>query len=157
MPAANNGRNGEEIVRKRAARLPRLTAGAECVQDRREQGHGTKTDNEAGQHHEHKTAACNVPRGSCSAGAYAARDHDAHADGQADQRRGLEKANDAGEANRRGDLPLAKQGDVEQVQQIDGEHGDEADRPSPGHDHNVMHDIAGNEVCLTGCWHVWHR
>jgi hypothetical protein len=60
-----------------------------------------------------------VPRGPHSADADASRDNGAHADGQADQRRGLEEANYAGEANRRGDRPLAKQGDVEQVQQIE--------------------------------------
>jgi hypothetical protein len=80
----------------------------------------------------------------------------AHADGQADQCRNLEEANYAGEANRCGDWPLAKQGDVEQVKQIDGEHRDEADRPRPGHGDHVTHDIASNEACLTLPWHIWH-
>jgi hypothetical protein len=33
--------------------------------------------------------------------------------------------------------------------QVDREHRDESDRPSPGHDDYVTHDIAGKEVCLT--------
>lgn len=59
----------------------RLTNGAECVQNRREQGYGTKPDDKASQRHQRKAAACSVPRGSCSAGADATRDHYVHADG----------------------------------------------------------------------------
>jgi hypothetical protein len=59
-------------------------------------------------------AACAVPAPMLRA------NHGAHADCQANQRRGLEETNYAGEANRRGDWLLAKQRDVEQVEQIDG-------------------------------------
>ena len=74
-------------------------------------------------------AMCRAAR--ARTGADATRHHGAGTDGQTDQHRGLEKANHAGESDCGGDLPLAKEGDVEQVQQIDGENRHQPDRAPP--------------------------
>ena len=97
-----------------------------------------------------------MPRRPLGAGADAARHHGAGTDGQTDQHRGLEKANHAGESDCGGDRPLTKERDVEQVQQIDGENRHQPDRAGAGHDHDVAHNIAGNEACFTGGLQVWH-
>jgi hypothetical protein len=141
------GRRDHEEGRGEA---PRLTSGAEHVEDRAKQGHGTEPDDEAGQHHQHKGAPCNVPRRTRCASADATRHHGAGTDGQTDQHRGLEKANHAGESDSGGDWSLTKEGDVEQVQQIDGEHRHQPDSAGAGHNHDVAHNIVSNEACFAG-------
>ena len=156
IPAASSGREGDEIIRKVSARLPRLTGGAKHVQDRAKHGHGTEADDETGQYHQDKGAPGKVPRRPFGTGADAARHHGAGTDGQTDQHRGLEKANHAGESDCGGDWPLAKERDVEQVQQIDGENRHQPDRAGAGHDHDVAHNIASDEACFAGGLQVWH-
>ena len=46
--------------------------------------------------------------------------------------------------------------DVERVQQIDGESRHQPDRAGAGHDHDVAHNIAGNEACFTGRLQMSH-
>ena len=135
---------------------PRLTGGAEHVQDRAKQGHGTEADDETGQYHQHKAAPGNVPRRPCRTGADATRHHGAGTDGQTDQHRGLEKANHAGESDCGGDRPLTKERDVEEIQQINSENRHQPDRACAGHDHDVAHDIASDEGCFAGYLRIWH-
>ena len=97
-----------------------------------------------------------MPRRPLGTGADAARHHGAGTDGQTDQHRGLEKANHPGESDCRGDWPLAKDRDVEQVQQIDSENRHQPDRAGAGHDHDMAHNIAGDEACFAGDLQVWH-
>ena len=97
-----------------------------------------------------------MPRRPRCAGAGATRHYGAGTDGQTDQHRGLEKANHLGESNCGGDGLLTKEGDVEQVQQIDGENRHEPDCPGAGHNHDVAHNIVGNEACIAGILQVVH-
>ena len=97
-----------------------------------------------------------MPRRPLGTGADAARHHGAGTDGQTDQHRGLEKADHPGESDCRGDWPLAKDRDVEQVRQIGGENRHQPDRAGAGHDHDMAHNIASDEACFAGDLQVWH-
>jgi hypothetical protein len=154
IAAAHSGceqrQRGRRDHEERLSEIPRLTCGAKHVQDRAKHGHGTNADDETGQYHQDKGAPGKVPRRPLGTGADAARHHGAGTDGQTDQHRGLEKANHPGESDCRGDRPLAKNRDVEQVQQIDGENRHQPDRAGAGHDHDMAHNIASDEACLAG-------
>jgi hypothetical protein len=160
IAAAHSGceqrQRGRRDHEERLSEIPRLTCGAKHVQDRAKHGHGTNADDETGQYHQDKGAPGKVPRRPLGTGADAARHHGAGTDGQTDQHRGLEKANHPGESNCRGDWPLAKDRDVEQVQQIDGENCHQPDRAGAGHDHDMAHNIASDEACFAGDLQVWH-
>jgi hypothetical protein len=73
-------------------------------------------------------------------------DGGADADGQADRYRDLEEADGAGEADRGRDGLLTEAGDVEEVEQVDREDGDQADGAGQRHDGDVAHDRAGQEA-----------
>ena len=148
IPAASNGREGDEIIRKVSARLrvspvapstSRIGPSRATVPRPTIKPATTISD---------KGAPGNVPRSPRCAGADATRHHGAGTDGQTDQHRGLEKANHAGEADCGGDWPLPKEGDVEQVQQIDRENRHQPDRAGACHNHDVAHNIAGDEACF---------
>lgn len=74
-----------------------------------------------------------------------ARHQRARGDRQADRDRDGEEQQGRGEADRGREFLHAEQRDVEQVERIDDEDGDQPDRARAGHHHDVAHGRSGGE------------